>query len=123
MIVQRQSPPLEFLPVQVLIAFTLLYHGDAIFYGANQLAQIAAHAFLFLDGIGIVRLSVSQVDRLVRSVLAGDIAQAAMNALVLVDIGNDMKIDIKVFPVGKRIHRLTDEIGCFGKPFLIHPVA
>lgn len=65
MVIQWQLSPLEFLPIQIFIALALLHHGDAIFHRTNQLAQIAAHTFFFLDGIGIIGFAISKTDGLV----------------------------------------------------------
>jgi hypothetical protein len=82
----------------------VLLHGDAIIDRAHQLAEITAYTLFFLDGISIVGLAVSEVNGLVRSILAGDITKPAMNAFILVDFGDDMKIDVEVFPVSKRFY-------------------
>ena len=74
MIVQGKAPPLEFLPVQVFLSFTVDLHGDTVLHRANQLAQIAAHTFLFLNGIRVIGFAIGQVDGLVRGILTGDIA-------------------------------------------------
>jgi len=74
MIVQGKAPALEFLPVQVFLSLTMNFHGDTIFHRANQLAQITAHTFLFLNGIRVIGFAIGQVDGLVRGILTGDIA-------------------------------------------------
>ena len=73
MIVQGKAPALKFLPVQVFFTFTMNFHGNAVLHRAYQFAEITAHTFLFLNGIGIIRLAICQVDGLVGGILTGDI--------------------------------------------------
>ena len=61
-------------------------------------------------------------DGLVCCVFAGNVTKPAVNAFVLVDVGNVMVVDVKVFPIGKRGHTFADEIVNGGKAFFIHPV-
>ena len=123
MIIERQSPLLEFDPVQVLGRHPVFFHGNAIVYRANQFAQITAYAFLLFYGVGIVGLAILQVDGLVRSVFTGDITQAAMNAFVLVDFCDVVVVDVEVFPMGDLLHGFTDEVVQCVESFFIHPVA
>ena len=67
----------------------MLYHGDAIGDGAHELAEVAAYAFFFFDGVGVVGLAVIEADGLVAGVFAGNVAETAVDALVLVDVGDD----------------------------------
>jgi hypothetical protein len=99
MIIQRQPSSLELFPVQVFISLALFHHGNTILYRAYQFTQIAPHAFFFFNGIGVVRLAILQVDRLVRGIFAGYITQTAMDAFILVNVGNNMEIDVQVFPM------------------------
>ena len=58
MVIQWQSSPLKFFPVEVFVALTLFYHGNAIIHRANNLAKIASHAFIFFNGIGVIRFTI-----------------------------------------------------------------
>src|SRR4051812_2918713 len=101
MVIQGKTSPLEFLPVQVFLTLAVLFHGYAVFYRANQFAEITAHTFFFLNCIRIIGLAICQVNGLMRSVLAGDIAQSTMYAFILIDLCDDMIIDVKVLPVSE----------------------
>ena len=65
MIIQRQALLLKVFPVEVFVALSLFHHGDTIFNGANQLAEVAPNAFLFFNGVGVIRLAPVELDRLV----------------------------------------------------------
>src|SRR4030095_12640414 len=122
MIVKRQPPLLELNPVQVFRRYTMYFHGNAIINRANKLAEIAAYTFFIFHSIRIVRFAVLQADGLMRCIFTGDITQAAMNTFILVDLCDMMIIDIEVFPMRDRWHRLTDKIIERFKTFFIHPV-
>src|SRR5471030_2724236 len=75
-------------PVHIWLAGLLRHHRDAALHRAGDLAQIAADALLLDDFIGTHAGRVDQLrDRLVRRVFAGDITAAALDAVVLVDLG------------------------------------
>lgn len=101
MVIEGKAALLKFLPIKVLFSFALLYHGDTPVNRTYQFAEIASHAFFFFDGIGIVRLAVPQIDGLMRSILAGDVTKATVDTLVLIDVGNNVVIDIQIFPMGE----------------------
>ena len=122
MIVQWQALLLKLFPVQVSGGYPVFFHGDAIIYGAHQLAQITAYAFFFFDGVSVVWFAILQVDGLVRCVFAGDVAEAAVYAFILVDFCYVVVIDIEVFPVRNFFYRLADEIINGVVAFFIHPV-
>ena len=68
----------------VEIAGRYLFHGDAVFNRAYIDAQVAADTFL-IDHFKTA-LSINQIgDRLVRGVLAGNVAAPAFDAAVLID--------------------------------------
>ena len=110
-------------PVDVFGGFALLYHGDAIGDGAHELAEVAAYAFFFFDGVGVVGVAVIEVNALVAGVFAGYVAEAAMDALALVDVGYDVVVDVELFPLGKGGHAATNKIGGGGETFFVHPIA
>src|SRR5882724_7359871 len=84
-------------------------HGDAIIDGANQRAKIAADAILLahlgnrLAGNAAWAQSVTvwiyQIDALMRPIFAGNIAEVAPDALVIVDAGNALIAQVQCFPL------------------------
>jgi TetR/AcrR family transcriptional regulator len=75
------------VPVQKRLAGVHRHHLDAVRHRAGDLAQVAAHAliidhFIFMRAVGLLQAG----DRLVRGVLAGDVAAPATDAGVLVDL-------------------------------------
>jgi hypothetical protein len=62
-------------------------------------------------------------DRLVRGVLAGDVAAAALDAEILVDPRLGDVVEVQMLPVGDVRHRPADEIlDRRGIALLVHPV-
>ncbi len=49
--------------------------------------------------------------------------ETAMDALVLVDVGDVVVVDVEVFPMGEGGHALANKIGGGGETFFVHPVA
>ena len=79
----------------------LVDERDAAFDGANERAEIAADAFGVVDDEAPLPVHMGE-DRLVRRVLADDVAPSALDAEILVDFGLDDEIEIEVLPVGDR---------------------
>ena len=102
MVIQGQTTLLPVFPVDIFVAFPVNFHGNAIIYRANQFAKITTDAFFVDHGVGIVRFPVFKPDRLVRSILASDIAKSAMNAFILVNVCDNLIVDIEIFPVRHR---------------------
>ena len=100
----------------------MFYHGDAIGYWAHELAEVATYAFFFFYCIGVVRVAFGEADGLVRCIFAGNVTKPAMNAFVLVDVGNVVVVDVEVFPMGEGGYAFANEIVNGGKAFFIHPV-
>ncbi len=123
MVIQRQPQPLIIFPIHILRRYAVLFHGDAIGDGAHELAEVAAYAFLFFDGVGVVGLAVFEGNGLVGGVFAGNVAETAVDALALVDVGDVVVVDVEVFPMGEGGHALANEIGGGGETFFVHPVA
>ena len=123
MVIQRQPQPLIIFPVDILRRNTMLFHGDAIGDGAHELAEVAAYALFFFDGVGVVGLAILEGNGLVGGVFAGNVAETAVDALVLVDVGDVVVVDVEVFPMGEGGHALANEIGGGGETFFVHPVA
>ena len=123
MIIQRQPQPLIIFPINILRRYAMFLHSYAIGDGAHKLAEVAAHALFFFNGVGIVRLAVFEGDGLVGGVFAGNVAETAVDALVLVDVGDVVVVDVEVFPMGEGGHALANEIGGGGETFFVHPVA
>ncbi len=82
----------------------MLYHSDAICNRTNKLAKVAAHTFILFYCIGVVRLAIREAYRLVGRIFTGNVTKATMNAFILVDAGNMMIVNIKVFPMSKCGH-------------------
>nr|GEU28076.1 hypothetical protein [Tanacetum cinerariifolium] len=103
---------------------TRVIHGTVskALHRTGDLAQIAAHA-LFLDHlVGAAAGGVDELaDRLVRRVFARHVAAAALDAVVLVDLGDDLVIHVQVFPVGGVGHRLAHEVADLVIALLLHP--
>ncbi|MCY1192129.1 hypothetical protein D9M72_33840 [compost metagenome] len=60
-------------------------------------------------------------NRLVRGVLARNVAAPATNARLLVNVRYRFIVDVQVFPVGGMPHRLPAERFDSGMPMLVHP--
>ncbi len=76
----------------------LMHQSDAVLDRADQRAQIAADAFGLVDHELPLAVDASE-DRLMRSVLADDVAAAALNAELLIDLGLRYVIEIEILPV------------------------
>src|SRR5688572_784759 len=100
----------------------MLYHSDAICNGTDKLAKVATHTFILFNCIGVVRLAIREAYGLMRRILASNITKTTVDAFILVDAGNMMIVNIKIFPVGKGGNRPADEIINGGKAFFVHPV-
>ena len=100
----------------------MLYHGDAIGNGTHELAKVAAYALFFFYCIGVVRVAFGDADGLVRCVFAGDVTKPAVNAFVLVDVGNVVIVDVEVFPMRECGHAFADEIVNGLESFFIHVI-
>ena len=62
-------------------------------------------------------------DRLMRGVLAGDVAKAALDAFVLVDARLDVVVEIQELPVGDVADRAAAEVVDARVALAVHPVA
>ncbi len=58
MVIQRQPQPLIVFPIHILWGFALLNHSNAIGNGAHEFAEVAAYAFFFFDGVGVVWIAI-----------------------------------------------------------------
>src|SRR5471030_3171929 len=109
-------------PVHIWLAGLLRHHRDAALHRAGDLAQIAADALLLDDLIRAHDGRVDQLrDRLVRRVFAGDITAAALDAVVLVDLGDDLVIHVQVFPVRRIWHGLAGKFADVLVALFVHP--
>ena len=77
--------------------------------GQTSDAQIAADAFGFVDDELPLAVDAGE-DRLVRRVLADDVAAAALDAEILIDLGLGHVIEIEILPVGDRGNRAAAEV-------------
>src|SRR5689334_9568280 len=75
-----------------------LSHRDAARDGAHEHAEVAADA-LVLEDLGQLGAG-RERDRLMRAVLARDVAEMAADALRAVDRGHDRVVEVEVTPVG-----------------------
>ena len=123
MIIQRQTEPLPIFPINVFRRYAVFFHGNAIGNRAHELTEVAAYALFFFDGVGIVGLAVLEGNGLVAGVFAGNVAETAVDALVLVYFGDVVVVDVEVFPMGEGGHALANKIGGGGETFFVHPVA
>ena len=86
-------------PVQLLGPRVHLLHGDALRHRAHQAAQVAAHALVLDDPhAGAPALVAAGADGLVGAVVAGGVAQAAADALLLLHRGDDAVVQVQLFP-------------------------
>src|SRR5262245_28124580 len=109
-VVKWQPPFLKLYPVQILRRQTMLFHRNAIINRANQLAEIAADTFIYFYSVSVVRFAIFKIDRLMCRILTSNITKSAMDTFILVNFGNMMIVDIKIFPMRKRRHTLSNKI-------------
>ena len=95
-------------------------HGDAIVHRADVDAQVAGDAFV-IHHLEVALAVLFLEDRLVRGVLAGGIAAAALDAEVLVDMGLGHVVQVEVLPVGDVGHGPAAEVLDRGVALLVHP--
>src|SRR5271170_163430 len=121
----------------------LFHHVDAIFHGADVIAETAADTIPFADlNLGAradgfflaVRTDVvrlwgddgaifgDQINAWVGSVVARDIAKIAANAFVLVDASDGAEGKVKMVEVRNAMEAFRDDVGEFRKAFFVHPV-
>ena len=70
-----------------------LARGDAVLDGADVQAQVAANALLIQDGLAVLGIP---IDGLMAAVVAGHIAAAAANALVMIELGQDLVVTVQL---------------------------
>ena len=118
-------------------------HLNATFYGADIEAETAAntigladlHTRARVDGllaavgtdvVGVRRYDGAvfgdQIDALMSGVIAGDVAEIAPNAFLLIDAGDRAKGKIEVLEVRYAIEAFTYNIGNGGETFVVHPI-
>src|SRR3546814_20522036 len=81
-------------PVHVALAVVDLDHGDAALDRADVHAEIAADAFGVDHLVALRAVVLDGGNGLVRGVLAGDVAEAALDAAVLVYPGDDLVVHV-----------------------------
>src|SRR4051812_47675943 len=121
-------------------------HRDAVLHRADEPAQVASDALLLVHArdspqrrVSIRRLHGVEfrnrrdghagrprrpvhVDALVRAVPTRDIAEVAPDALLLVNLGDDLIIQVEVLPLRDLRQREPAEILDGREPLLVHPV-
>lgn len=122
-IVEGEAAALKFFPVEVFGSVAVFDHGDAIGDGADQLAEVATHAFFFLDRVRVIGMALAEVDGLVGGVFAGDITEAAVDAFCRIDMCYDMIVEVQVLPMGEGRYGPADKVFDTDELFFIHPVA
>ncbi len=85
-------------------------HGDAAIHRADMGAQVAADAFRVDHLIAARAIDAQRGDRLVGGVLAGDVAQAAFDAEILVDPRQRFEVEVEVVPMDVVGHGAAVEI-------------
>src|SRR5580698_3994982 len=70
-----------------------------------------------VDGAG----DAVEMDALMRAIPAGDVAEVAADALLLVNAGDDFVVEVEVFPVGDARQRETAEVVERGETLGAHP--
>src|SRR5690349_13235429 len=72
-------------PIEVRFAGIDRDHADRVRHRADMLAEVAADAFLGDDLVAPLAVHTFRRDRLMRGVLAGDVAKTALDTFVLID--------------------------------------
>src|SRR5215207_917151 len=93
---------------------------DAVFHRANQCTEIASYTF-FLNYFEMPLAVLHLRDRLVRCVLAGDMAAAAFNAQILVDNRFDCVVEVEELPIGCMRNGSAAEFSRGAITLLVHP--
>src|SRR6266850_3047949 len=92
---QLSLPRRVFLPTHGRVVIRHLPHRDAVLHGANHCAEITTHTGFFDDFHDRPAIIARQPpDRLMRAVLARGPAQLALDAFVLIDMGEQVVIQI-----------------------------
>ena len=76
------------------------FHCDSARCGADQVAEVAADAFLFDDMRVADAIDILPVEALMSPIFAGDIAKIAANAVLDIYVGDDIVVEVEVPPVG-----------------------
>src|SRR2546422_10082475 len=98
-------------------------HSNAVLHGTDRRAEIAAHAGLFDDLDNRSAIVPRQApDRLMRAVLARGPAQLALDAFVLIDVGEQMVVEIELLPLRDSGQSAPPHVGERAMPALVHPV-
>src|SRR5215813_11819798 len=98
-------------------------HRDAAVDRAHERAQVAAHALVLVHDRRLARARDHGLDALVRAVLAGDVAQIAVDALGRIDARYDLVVEIEVAPVGDLVLEHAGELAHRRVAALAHPGA
>src|SRR3546814_16341574 len=83
-----------------LFPYTTLFRSDAALDRADVHAEIAADAFGVDHLVALRAVVLDGGNGLVRGVLAGDVAEAALDAEVLVYPGDDLVVHVEMLPFG-----------------------
>ena len=119
------------------------HHFNAALHGADVEAKPAAHAIGLTDhrtgplgggfhlAVGLWRVGVrfdhqafgvDQVNALMRRVVAGDVAEVALDALRFIDAGDGAEGEIEVLEIRNAVEALTADVRDGGEAFGVHPI-
>src|SRR5207249_2008119 len=95
-------------PAHLAVSVGERNHGDAIVHRTNQRAKIAADTLPFFyfrnwlarhaPGTIAATAGIYEGDRLMGAIFAGDVAKIAADALVIIDPGDALVVEIERFP-------------------------
>src|ERR1039458_787026 len=107
------------VPRHVRLPRVNAHHRDAVIHGADDGAEVAADTFFLFDlrnrlarhaaGAKTITIGADQGDGLVCAVLARDVAKIAADALVVVDGGDALVMQVEPLPLLQRGHGFADE--------------
>src|SRR5207302_7255215 len=115
------------LPAYGRVVILHLSHRNTILHRTHGRAQIAAHAGLLDDlhhrtTFPVSRFPSQTPNGLVRSVLTRRPAQLALDALVLIDVGEQVVVEIEILPLRDAGERAAADVRERASPSLVHPV-
>ncbi len=87
-----------------------LLHRDASGNGTNDFAQVAAHAFVLVDDRNALIAFLRREDALVRTVLTGHDAVITADALIVVDLRDNLVVHVEVAPLREARERLPNHL-------------
>src|SRR5262245_21080312 len=86
------------------------HHADAARGRTNQAAQVTAHASVVDDLDVGARVLGARANRLMRAIVASDVAKTAADTLLLIDAGDDLVVEVELFPTRHGRQRAPDDV-------------